>query len=59
MPFEGSLRIVSVLRNAQLLIFNRCGHWAQIEHAEMFNAMVDAFLSVDHQTKAGGSAFGG
>jgi 2-hydroxy-6-oxonona-2,4-dienedioate hydrolase len=60
MSFEGSLRIVSVLQNAQLMIFNRCGHWVQLEHADMFNTMVDAFLSVDSESPGiGGSSFGG
>jgi 2-hydroxy-6-oxonona-2,4-dienedioate hydrolase len=26
-------------------IFNRCGHWAQWEHADKFNRMVLAFLA--------------
>lgn len=47
--FEASLRLVSILQNSQLMIFNRCGHWVQVEQAKMFNTMVDAFLSVDHQ----------
>jgi 2-hydroxy-6-oxonona-2,4-dienedioate hydrolase len=59
-PLEASLRVLSVLRNAQLLVFNRCGHWAQIEHANVFNALVSAFInaagSVDTHVKAG---FGG
>lgn len=59
MSFEGSLRIVSVLQNSQLLLFNRCGHWVQLEHANMFNTMVDAFLSVDHTAASSAGAFGG
>jgi 2-hydroxy-6-oxonona-2,4-dienedioate hydrolase len=59
-PLEASLRVLSVLRNSQLLVFNRCGHWAQIEHANVFNSLVSAFInatgSVDNQAKAG---FGG
>jgi 2-hydroxy-6-oxonona-2,4-dienedioate hydrolase len=58
--FEASLRLVSILQNSQLMIFNRCGHWVQLEQAKMFNAMVDAFLSVDHQaSKAISQAVGG
>jgi 2-hydroxy-6-oxonona-2,4-dienedioate hydrolase len=60
MSYEGSLRIVSVLQNSQLFLFNRCGHWIQLEHAEMFNTMIDAFISMDHQIKTPGArAFGG
>jgi 2-hydroxy-6-oxonona-2,4-dienedioate hydrolase len=59
-PLEASLRVLSVLRNSQLLVFNRCGHWAQIEHANVFNSLVTAFVnatgSVDNPVKAG---FGG
>ncbi len=58
--FETSLRLVSILQNSQLMIFNRCGHWVQVEHANMFNTMVDAFLSVDHQaSKTTPRALGG
>jgi 2-hydroxy-6-oxonona-2,4-dienedioate hydrolase len=58
--FEASLRLVSILQNSQLMIFNRCGHWVQLEQAKMFNTMVDAFLSVDHQaSKAISRAVGG
>jgi 2-hydroxy-6-oxonona-2,4-dienedioate hydrolase len=46
-PLEASLRVLSVLPNSQLLVFNRCGHWAQIEHAAVFNAVVTAFLKLD------------
>ena len=59
-PLEASLRVMSVLQNSQLLVFNRCGHWAQIEHAALFNAMVSEFLKIDaaSSVKATG-AFGG
>lgn len=58
--FESSLRLVSILHNSQLMIFNRCGHWVQLEQAKMFNTMVDAFLSVDHHaSKAVSQALGG
>jgi 2-hydroxy-6-oxonona-2,4-dienedioate hydrolase len=60
MSFETSLRLVSILQNSQLMIFNRCGHWIQLEQANMFNTMVDAFLSVDHHApKAISRAVGG
>jgi 2-hydroxy-6-oxonona-2,4-dienedioate hydrolase len=58
--FETSLRLVSMLQNSQLMIFNRCGHWVQLEQAHMFNTMVDAFLSVEHHaSKAISRALGG
>lgn len=31
--------------NAQMHIFNKCGHWAQVEHADEFNALVLDFMS--------------
>jgi pimeloyl-ACP methyl ester carboxylesterase len=31
--------------NARMHIFNRCGHWAQVEHADAFNRLVIDFLN--------------
>lgn len=44
-PVEHSLRTSALMPNASLLVFNRCGHWAQLEHAAKFNALLDGFLS--------------
>jgi 2-hydroxy-6-oxonona-2,4-dienedioate hydrolase len=44
-PFEGSLRLVSVIPNSRLLLLNHCGHWAQLEHADEFNRVVAAFIA--------------
>jgi 2-hydroxy-6-oxonona-2,4-dienedioate hydrolase len=44
-PFENSLRSVSILPNSRLLLINRCGHWAQIEHADEFNRVVARFVA--------------
>jgi 2,6-dioxo-6-phenylhexa-3-enoate hydrolase len=30
--------------NAQMHIFSRCGHWAQVEHADAFNRLVIGFF---------------
>ncbi len=43
-PMDVGLRLVWGLPNAELHIFNRCGHWAQWEHADKFNRMVLDFL---------------
>jgi 2-hydroxy-6-oxonona-2,4-dienedioate hydrolase len=43
---ESSMRLNSVIPNARMLVFNRCGHWAQIEHATEFNAVLDNFISL-------------
>ncbi|GAA2580763.1 alpha/beta fold hydrolase [Dactylosporangium fulvum] len=42
--YEVSLRAHAVIPDSRLLMFNRCGHWAQLEHAAEFNAMVKHFL---------------
>lgn len=38
------LRMVRELGNARLLVFSRCGHWAQVEHANEFNSAVRNFF---------------
>jgi 2-hydroxy-6-oxonona-2,4-dienedioate hydrolase len=42
--YEHSLRFVSAIPNARLLLINHCGHWVQIEHAAEFNRTVSAFV---------------
>lgn len=44
-PMDVGLRLVWGMQNAEMHIFNRCGHWAQWEHAEKFNRMVLDFLA--------------
>ena len=44
-PMDIGLRLVWGLQDAQLHVFNRCGHWAQWEHADAFNRMVRDFLA--------------
>lgn len=44
-PYEASLRIVSMIPNSRMVLLNRCGHWAQLEHAAEFNRMVDDFIT--------------
>ncbi|HWU67597.1 MAG TPA: alpha/beta fold hydrolase, partial [Stenotrophobium sp.] len=44
-PFDIGLRLLWGMPNAEMHIFNRCGHWAQWEHADKFNRMVLAFLA--------------
>jgi len=39
------LLLLRAFQNARMLIFGKCGHWAQIEHAEEFNRAVLDFLS--------------
>lgn len=42
--YENSLKLVTLIPDARLVLFNRCGHWAQLEHAEEFNQIVEIFL---------------
>jgi pimeloyl-ACP methyl ester carboxylesterase len=32
-------------QNARMHIFSKCGHWAQVEHADEFNSLVLDFLA--------------
>ncbi|MER2135017.1 MAG: alpha/beta hydrolase [Arthrobacter sp.] len=43
--FENSLSLVAKIPNSRLVLLNRCGHWAQVEHPEEFNRLVDDFVS--------------
>jgi 2-hydroxymuconate-semialdehyde hydrolase len=44
-PLEASLKIFSQIRDAQLHVFGRCGHWTQIEHTHRFVQLVENFLA--------------
>ena len=43
--FEGSMLLLAVMADARMVLINRCGHWAQLEHAAEFNHLVDEFVS--------------
>jgi len=43
--FENSLRLVSLIPYSRLVLLNRCGHWAQLEHAAEFNRLVAGFVA--------------
>ena len=43
--FETSLWLCANIANSRLMLINRCGHWAMIEHAEEFNRNVVDFVS--------------
>lgn len=40
------LLMTRAIPNAQMHIFNKCGHWAQVEHAEEFNHLVLSFFKL-------------
>ena len=42
--FEHTLRLVSTIPDSRAVLLNRCGHWAQIEHADEFNRLVRDFV---------------
>ena len=44
-PLDHSLKFLWSLPDAQLHIFAKCGHWAQVEKAEEFNRLVIDFLT--------------
>lgn len=44
-PMDVGLRLLAGIPNSQLHVFARCGHWAQWEHADVFNEMVLNFLN--------------
>jgi 4,5:9,10-diseco-3-hydroxy-5,9,17-trioxoandrosta-1(10),2-diene-4-oate hydrolase len=43
-PVGGAMKIVQHAPQARLVLVNRCGHWVQVEHREMFNRMCIDFL---------------
>lgn len=44
-PLEATMRATALIPDARAVILNRCGHWAQVEHRDEFNALVDMFVS--------------
>lgn len=49
-PSSSSLAIAAAMTRADLYVFGRCGHWAQIERASLFNVIVSAFLAEVRQS---------
>lgn len=43
-PLDWGLKLLWGMPDAQLHVFNQCGHWAQWEHAEAFNRLCIDFL---------------
>jgi pimeloyl-ACP methyl ester carboxylesterase len=43
-PYEQGLAILSYVRSAQLVVLNRCGHWAPFERPDDFSSHVLRFL---------------
>lgn len=47
LPLDGALFGFRRLPNADLLVFSRCGHWAQVERKADFEARTTEFLRTD------------
>jgi 4,5:9,10-diseco-3-hydroxy-5,9,17-trioxoandrosta-1(10),2-diene-4-oate hydrolase len=45
LPFEGALLPFRRLPRAELHVFSRCGHWAQVERKDEFERVVTEFLT--------------
>jgi 4,5:9,10-diseco-3-hydroxy-5,9,17-trioxoandrosta-1(10),2-diene-4-oate hydrolase len=43
-PLDGALVALKLIRRAQLHVFGRCGHWAQLEKFDEFNQLTISFL---------------
>ncbi|UDY24597.1 alpha/beta fold hydrolase [Nocardioides sp. Kera G14] len=43
--YESGLKLVALIPNSRLVLLNRCGHWAQVEHAAEFNRLVADFVT--------------
>lgn len=44
-PLDLGLRLISGIPDSEMHIFSHCGHWAQWEHSERFNALALSFLA--------------
>ncbi len=43
--YENSLALTAMIPDSRLMLLNRCGHWAQVEHSAEFNRLVTDFVS--------------
>jgi 4,5:9,10-diseco-3-hydroxy-5,9,17-trioxoandrosta-1(10),2-diene-4-oate hydrolase len=55
-PLDGALAALKLIPRAQLHVFGRCGHWAQLEKFDEFNRLVIDFLSDPAPAGAGSGA---
>ncbi|KAB2968808.1 alpha/beta fold hydrolase [Zoogloea sp.] len=44
-PASGAMKILDHAPQARFIMLNRCGHWVQVEHADLFNRSCIDFLS--------------
>jgi 4,5:9,10-diseco-3-hydroxy-5,9,17-trioxoandrosta-1(10),2-diene-4-oate hydrolase len=45
LPLDSAFVLLKQIPRARLWVLPQCGHWAQWEHAEEFNATVAQFLA--------------
>ena len=43
-PASGTMKLMEHCPQARMVLINRCGHWVQVEHREMFNRSCIDFL---------------
>jgi 4,5:9,10-diseco-3-hydroxy-5,9,17-trioxoandrosta-1(10),2-diene-4-oate hydrolase len=43
-PHSGALKLIENARDARMIVLNRCGHWVQVEHRDLFNRSCIDFL---------------
>ena len=43
-PASGTMKVMDNCPQARMVLVNRCGHWVQVEHREMFNRACIDFL---------------
>ncbi|MEI2712979.1 MAG: 4,5:9,10-diseco-3-hydroxy-5,9,17-trioxoandrosta-1(10),2-diene-4-oate hydrolase [Nocardioides sp.] len=53
-PLDGAFAALKLIPKAQLHVFPRCGHWAQIEAADEFREISTAFLKRHKERPTGG-----
>ena len=44
-PHAGALKVIENAPNARMILLNRCGHWVQVEHRDLFNRSCIDFLT--------------
>jgi len=44
-PVSGTMKLMENCPQARMVLVNRCGHWVQVEHREMFNRACIDFLN--------------
>lgn len=44
-PHTGALKVIENAPSARMILLNRCGHWVQVEHSDLFNRSCIDFLT--------------